>query len=318
MSGSGATSIARTVRDLARQLLVGQVRPHPAVERISSNNVAWARRFELVTDDLAAHRLAAIRCGSFAAHVYPTADEELVQLGADLIAWLFLFDDLYGEGSSDESLTALKERLRGFEGVLRTRELPREPTAFHRALLNLRERALVRADESWLERFANAMAAYFHGCELELPHRLARVPPDPLEYRRIRTLSIGGYPVFALIELETGLLDREEDELPIVQEARSTAALLCAWVNDIYSYPKEQLEQEPLNLVATLAHHYALPPEEAVAAAVKVFRTDLAMLEHQLESLRNEPFSTAVIEYVRGLERWVRGNSAWTGLCGRY
>src|SRR5690606_27051330 len=263
-------------------------------------------------------RLAAIRCGSFAAHVYPTADEDLVQLGADLIAWLFLFDDLYGEGRSDENPTTLGDRCRGFEGVLRTGELPRQANAFHRALLDLRERALARADRSWPERFANAMAAYFHGCELELPHRLAGVPPDPLEYRRIRALSIGAYPVFALIELETGLLTRGEEDLPLVQEARLTAALLCAWVNDIYSYPKEQRDQEPLNLVATLAHHYALRPEEAVTAAVKVFRTDLAILEHQLESIQNEPVSPTVIEYVRGLERWVRGNSAWTGLCGRY
>lgn len=318
MTSSGARNIARLVRDHAPQLLLGDVQPHPAVARVSTRNVAWARRFGLVSDDLAAQRLAAIRCGSFAAHTYPTADEELVQLGADLISWLYLFHDFYGEGRPDEEVAALTRRFVVFEGVLRTGVLPEDASPFHRALSDVRARVRSRSNDGWVERFADAMAAYFRGCELEHPHRLAGVPPEPREYRRVRSLSIGAYPAFALIELQTGLLTREERRSPQVMELCKTGALLCAWVNDIHSYPRERIEREPMNLVATLTHHYALSPDEALGAAIQVFRTDVAMLEALLDALQQQPVSAAVVEYARGVQRWVWGNSAWTGLSGRY
>ena len=326
MISSGARSIARLLRDHAPQLSLGNVQPHAALTRVSKRNVEWARRLGLVSDDLAAQRLAAIRCGSFAAHTYPTADEELVQLGADLISWLYLFDDLYGEGRPGDDVETLRERFSIFEATLRGGMLPEPPCPFHRALLDLRARVLAclndgandGSDDTWIDRFADAMAAYFHGCELEHPHRVAGVPPEPNEYRRVRSLSIGASPVFALIELQTGRLSREERESPQLRELCKTGALLCAWVNDIYSYPKERVEGEPMNLVATLAHHYSLVPDEALGAAVQVFRTDAAMFEALHDALEYRPVSATVRDYARGVRRWVRGNAAWTGLCGRY
>ena len=311
MTSFGARNISRLVRDHAPHGFVGDL--HPDVTLISTRNAEWARRWGLVLDGATARREAAVRCGTFAAHTYPTADEELVQLGADLVSWLCLLDDLSGEGLPGEA-TTLRQHYADFEVILRSGRLPVEPPPFHRALLDLRHRALARADRRWLERFADAMASYFRGCELEHCYRLAGVSPHPREHRELRSSSIGAQLVFALIELHTGLLTPLERASPQLMELRKTGALLCAWLNDISSYPKMCVAEEPLNLVAALARQHSLTPQEALAAAIQVFRTDAAMLEALLDALRYQAAPPAVLDFAQGVERWVRGNSAWTGL----
>ena len=88
----------------------GTFAPMLRKEKIASANAAWAKSFGLVSDDLSIARLAAIRCASCAAHTYANAPEAVVQLGADLITWLFLFDNRYGEGAADDDVSSLRVR----------------------------------------------------------------------------------------------------------------------------------------------------------------------------------------------------------------
>ena len=81
---------------------------HPAEHRITATTHEWATRFGLISGDLMSARHAAIRCGSFAAHTYPHASEALVGLGADLIAWLFIFDDCWGEGAPGDTQATMR------------------------------------------------------------------------------------------------------------------------------------------------------------------------------------------------------------------
>ena len=311
MTSFGARNIARLVRDHAPPGPGGDV--HPEITRVSARTAEWARRWELGSDG-AAQRLVATRCGSFAVHTYAAADEALVQLAADLVAWLCLFDALAGEGLPAQDTDVPRLRFTDFEATWREGELPGAPSPFHRALLDLRERALACADRHWLEGFADAMASYFRACELERLYRMAGIPPHPHEHRELRSSSTGALLVFALIELHTGLLTPAERASPQLRELCKTGALLCAWVNDISCYPKVCGEREPLNLVVALARQQSLGSQEALGAAIQAFRTDAAMLEALLDALRYQAVSRAVIDFAQGVERWVRGNSTWTGL----
>jgi len=294
------------------------VKPHAAEARVTSANAAWAKCFGLVSDDLSVARHAAIRCASCAAHTYPSAPEAVVELGADLITWLFLFDDRFGEGAADDDVRALRVRFASYEHTLSSGVLPASATVFHRALVDIRNRALALADDEWLERFAHSLGLYFQGCLLELPFRRAGRSPDVEEYRRMRSRSIGTFPVFDLIELSSGLLTCEEAGLADLLRAREIAALLCAWVNDLYSFPKERAAREPMNLVSILELHYGLDSADALGAAAEVFNTDLAVFEHVADIIREKNPSARVRGYLDGLDDWVHGNSAWTGLSGRY
>jgi hypothetical protein len=307
------------VRQAARRLPGRPVTPHHAVSQIDADNRAWVRRFELVAGDIAAARHAAIRCASFAAHTYAHRSSVVALLGADLISWLFLFDDRYGEGARGESASELEQNFATYERTVRDGTLPTEATPFHRALLDLRARALAIAGpkgQAWVGRFADSFAVYFAGCVKELPFRRAAEPPDLDTYRIIRSESVGAYPVFDLIELEGALL--EPHEVDAVSTSRHRAALLCAWVNDIYSFPKERADADPLNLVTVLKRQYGLTADEAMGAAVQVFEIDLAIFDASCAKLRETPLRSSVEAYLRGLDQWVHGNTAWTATSGRY
>ncbi len=293
---------------------------HPAEPRVSERNIAWARQLGLVTSDIEAARVAAIRCGSFAAHTYPCASEEVVQLGADLILWLYLFDDRVGEGKDAADSPALARTLDSYLEVLRTTVLPAEPTVFHESLSDIVWRARhLGADAAWVSRFATSMQSYFEGCVRELPYRRAGRIPSLSAYRSIRAQSVGAYPVFDLIELASEqLLSDDDAALSELASARELSARLCAWVNDVYSFPKERRDRDPMNLVAVIAREYALSDADALEQAVEVFNIVLDVLDAMAAVLRAKGVSAALDAYVGGLEDWVHGNRAWTGLCGRY
>jgi hypothetical protein len=314
-------ALGKLARRSARSMRSRTVIPHPASARVSAANVRWAERFELVTDDIARKKFAAIRCGSCAAHTFPGAHEAVVSIGADLIAWLFLFDDRYGEGSAADTVAAMRTRFATYQDAARTGHLPPETTPFHHALVDLRDRcrSLATDDDGWCQQFSQSLGGYFDGCLREQPFRRSAERLDLAEYRRVRALSIGLFPVFDVIQLEQiegPILSASDFAHPTVDRLRTSAALLCAWVNDVYSFQKEKKDGDPLNLVSVLAREYGLSVEEAMGAAAEVFNTDLALFEEDMASI--EDVGDSLRHYLQGLDDWVHGNLAWTGLCGRY
>jgi hypothetical protein len=303
--------IEDAVRLAVERLHHAPVTSHACGDAAETATRAWALRFGLVDGDGA--RLARIRCGSFAAHTYPRASAELVELGANLIAWLFLFDDRYGEG---HELAEMVEQFERCEAVLRDGETADEP--FPRALADLRARCVrLGAGPEWLSQFGESLGRYFHGCVLEYPYRTQRRPPTRATYRQLRCWSIGAYPVFDLIELSEGPASRPARFR--LGELRYLGALLCAWVNDIHSHRKEQHDGDPLNLVTVLHKDGGLALEAAYHAAVDHYLADLDRFRAARDALLEAPEVTDVDRAVaRGLSDWVHGNNAWTGTSGRY
>ena len=206
-----------------------------------------------------------------------------------------------------------------FSRVLRTGSLPANGGPFHVALADLRHEALALTQSGdWLDRWCDSFGRYFDGCLLEYRHRSDFSYASIDEYRRLRAWSIGTYPVFDLIEPAHGhILPNAIAWRPDLVALRERAALLCAWVNDIYSHAKEQADGDALNLVAVLQREYGLNTQEAFGAAAEVFNTDLTMFEDQKRVVVGL-HSEAVQSYVKGLEDWVHGNFSWTGLSQRY
>ena len=294
------------------------VHPSSHADRADKESVTWAAAYRLVRGDLALRRVRAIRCGSCAAHTYPTADGAVVVLGAKLITWLFLFDDAFGEGRQAIDSRELMDTFASYEGALRRGRLPRDPTPFHEALVDLGAEADRLGGSEWHGRFADSMARYFDGCLLERPYRRREEVPTLAAYRRLRAWSIGTFPVFDLIELaRDAVLSPDEASDPALAEVRERAALLCAWVNDVYSHRKESEESDPLNLVTVLGREFGLPEGEAFLAAAEVYNTDLALFDRRAAELRLDG-PPRVASVVRGLDDWVHGNYAWTALSRRY
>jgi hypothetical protein len=276
-----------------------------------------------VTDDISAAQLAAVGTGSFAAHSYPFAPTEVVRLVSDYVAWLFLFDDIHGEGADEMTQ---RNTLRSYEATLRTGTLAGEHTPFHDALLSITNRArALGADQGWVDRFAAGVAAYLEGCVREVPLRRVGAPPSLAEYRELRLLTVGGYALFDFIELATGKFLHHAPEMhdsssavASIARTRDTASHLFGWINDLHSFHKESQNGDPLNLVTVLRGQYGLSEVEAFASAVEVFNLELEVLQNSAAALRSSGVSEALDAYLTGLDDWIHGNLAWTRTCRRY
>ena len=294
------------------------VAPNHHGKAASRRSAEWALLHGLVDSEASWLKLRAIRCGSCAAHTYPEASAEVTEIGAKLITWLFLFDDAYGEGTGALDARELMETFASYETLLRTGRLPNDPTPFHHALADLRKDCAVRATPEWLERFATSMSRYFGGCLLEFPLRRSDEVPSVAQYRRLRGWAIGIQPVLNLVELANDeILSPKEASREDLVAMRELTALLCAWVNDVYSYGKEKRDGDPLNLVSVLAHEHGLTEPEAYEHAADLFNADLRAFEElRAEFERDAP--PHLQRYVQGLSNWIHGNFAWTGQSLRY
>lgn len=307
-------------RNAVESMKLSPVRQHREVRKVAAETVEWAARFSLASSAIELARVRSIRVGELAAYTFSREKQEVVQLGADLVTWLFLFDDAVGEAPAHMGCDEHRRLLASFERVIREQRVPEQASVFHHALLDLVTRACaLGADADWLSRFAHDMSDYFAGCADESQYRRSGQAPTVAAYRELRRQTVGTSPVFAIIELGvSGLVDAAEMARADVIEARGIAALLTAWVNDVYSFPKEAAAQDPLNLVITLATEYRLDVREALEQAVEVYNLDLLELERIIDEVRATRPSSALVAYLEGLLAWVHGNRIWTRLCGRY
>ena len=296
------------------------VRSHAEVQRVTHETVSWATRRGLASGDAELAHVQATRVGELAAFVCEREPIEVVQLSADLITWLFRFDDLVGEARPGISTPQHRDVLRSYERVICEQRLPSAPTGFHEALLDVVERAVaLGASADWIRRFALDMADYFEGCAAESEYRHAHRVPSLEAYRSLRARTVGTRPVFAIMELGVcGLVPRAEMAHLEFESARTLAALLTAWVNDVYSLPKELAARDPLNLVVVLANEHAVAIEDALELAIELYNSDLSLLERTVAQLRGQRPSIALDGYLAGLLAWVHGNRHWTKFCGRY
>jgi hypothetical protein len=311
-------SLSRLVFVSWAQMAGVSVEPHPCADAVERRNHTWALRFGLI-DHKSSSRLARIGCGSFAAHTYRTATPPVVELGANLITWLYLFDDAYGEGRRGASAARMRQRFDELEHMVRTGAAPAD-SPFARALADLVTRLTARVGDDWRHRFADSLARYFAGCLLELPYRRERRTPTATEYRALRRWSVGGLPVFDLIELTLPApLSPAMASAPELSRLREAAAELCAWVNDIFSYHKESSDDDSLNLVAVLMGDRKLTLPRAFAAAAELYNDDRRAFLALRDAFCARPDVDDVARaYVDGLVAWVHGNHAWTQTSQRY
>ena len=287
---------------------------------ISRRNIDWARCFGLVDNDIDAARARKIRVGDLAAYVNSRESVPITQLTADLVLWLFLFDDAVGECDPDLDERAHRDVLVSYLEVVRGERLGAHSSPLYLALLDLVLRARsLGATDAWMARFERDLSGYFEGCAREPAHRRAKKSPGVEAYRELRALSVGTSPAFAIIELgRAGIVDDDEMSREDVREIRKTAALLTAWVNDVYSYPKESAAGDPLNLVIVLCSLYEIEPAVALELATEIYNLDLLEFERMALEVEASGCSVELREYFRGLADWIHGNRVWTKLCGRY
>lgn len=292
---------------------------HAPPVSFDASTLAWVKRFGLVREAKQTAGFERIICGTAARFGFFSASPEVVGIAADLISWLFLFDDAYPEGTYRFDVKGLEATCARYLNLLENFPHAAPHSNFARALVDLFERMSRHAPPSWMQRFIESFRYYCGGCIREAHFRQSNSIPSVSEYMNLRRASFGYAPVADLMELIFGTyLTDEERWSPTVVRLRTLGVDISACVNDLYSYEKESAVGDMCNVVRVVELNEARSPEAACARVGQMHDEalgQLLLLESQLNAI---PTSPAIRNLARAIREWSQGHHDWSIRCRRY
>jgi hypothetical protein len=287
---------------------------HESLDRASCD---WLQSFNVL--DLKSRTwLERIQPGKLAAYSFGYGGHERARLCTDLIAWLFLFDDAYAEGTLADDTLSLRRQHQRYDALFKGDFDAGPQNPFGRSLGDLFKRLSTIAPMSWVMRLAASVRGYLDGCELETTFRARKSTPSIQAYLWFRDRSIGVYPMLDMIEFAgNSYLLAEEVTDPIVIAMRRSGNLVIALTNDLHSSNKESTEAESFNAVLVTQRQFGLARPEAMASVTDLQATLRGDFEHYARVC--EPHaSQGLKDLVSHIPVWIDGNQRWSSECPRY
>ncbi|MGV9312772.1 selina-4(15),7(11)-diene synthase [Streptomyces sp. NPDC003691] len=293
---------------------------HPRHATIEARTAAWAEAFRIGSPELRG-RLVRHDIGTFSARILPDGREEVVELLADFVLWLFGVDDGYCEesdlGRRPGDLVGVLHRL------LRVAQDPGGPflrsDPLAAGLRDLRARIDRFGTYTQSTRWVDALREYFFSVVWEADHRRAGTVPDLNDYTLMRLYDGAATVVFPLLEMAHGdeLRPGERDH-PAVRALCEMTSFIISWDNDIFSHHKEASGNGfYLNALRVLQHHQGLSPADALTTAIGQ-RDRVMCLFLKLAEQRRRTGSPELCRYLDGLRHFVRATQDWSVSSLRY
>ena len=304
--------------------------PFPArvndhVGEIRDQALRWAADFGLVSTDDGLRRLTRANAAELAGRACPDARPEQLRLLADLITWLFAFDDSCdddGLGHDPARLAPVVGRLLDVLDLLGAPASSESavgsgPTAA--ALHDLCRRLRAQDRPHLLLRFADQMRDYLLALLWEAANRERARVPQLAEYLQMRRHTGGVRPSLTLTDLAHGTTgEAARRTAPQISVLDNLATDLVCWSNDIFSYDKESRQGgDGHNLVVVLARATGRPERSGLVEAAEWFNTTLqTYLRVEAELLVDADAET--IGFVTARRCWIRGSYDWSLNASRY
>ena len=298
----------------------GQWRPRPLRNRYASaierDTLAWLRSYGIGCRASEAERLRKFNCAMYGGYSMPIADYRAGLLVTQFISlWLFWDDVQVEEEQSwdiEEVITALTD---GGVGAGASR--------YVRAWHDIGQRLRRTQSERWLRRLASTMRQWLANAKVEtaMAKRLKDgVYPEFQQLFDCRTISIGMYPTFHLIEFAEGVeLPDDFHDHPVVIEMKRLASRLVGVGNDLGGLAKD-IHNRWLNLVLVLSAESGVSVSEAFQAVVDIHNADVEQFDRQASQLPSWDVETdeLVAGWVQAVRYNVHGFTLWEATAQRY
>ncbi|KAG0597868.1 hypothetical protein M758_12G026700 [Ceratodon purpureus] len=175
------------------------------------------------------------------------------------------------------------------------------------------------SNAEWFNTFVEGINEWFQAsisshADIVSGHNLC--VQDLRSYSRMRAGNFGGTFIQLLQEFASDCyLTEEMRSLPFMLEAKSAATMHMAFVNDIYSYHKESMQEEnPRNLITVLMESEEKTFVQAVHAAI-----GLANLHARtILDLELKTSNSAVQRHLQGLKELIAGQLYYSTVQKRY
>jgi len=249
--------------------------------------------------------------GTLAALCFPlVAPNSRIQPLVRWILWGIMLDDYY-EPCSISELQDIRQRL---IAILEGEQPKLWDNGIYWQAAALRDDLKALMPDHWMERFIVHQDTQLEGMILESPYKIAGCSPSLEDFIHIRELSVAIYPMLDLLEVQEGTALPDTIVMdPVVRRLARLATRMTAWLNDLYTLPKELLrDNDPFNLVLVLQRERQLSLEEAYGAALDIHNADLEEFLSLEASLPDfGAYSDAVRNYVRDMGLMLQGQQTW-------
>lgn len=286
-----------------------------ALER---RTLSWLREYGMGAELDEAERLRRFDVGRYGGYSLPHAGFEAALLVTQYISlWLF-WDDLQVEDELGWNVGHVVQALHG----------EWQPTSsesrYLAAWADLGTRLRGQRSPAWLARLSSSMLQWLENAKREaewaLSFRERRICPDLDDLFACRTISIGMYPTFHLIELCEGIeLDDAFHGHAEIRELKRLASRLVGLGNDLGGVAKD-LKDRWLNLVPVTAERRQLSLTAAFAAVVDAHNADVLVFDRLASRLPSFGPDTDVFVpgWVQAVRHNVYGFALWESLAERY
>ena len=292
------------------------------VEQVGEICGAWVSSSGIIRCEQMQKRYDQMDVARLAGLCYPDAPLDRLIFIAKFFTWVFLEDDVYDNGEIVHDPRQVEETFALYAEVLSGRIDGSRHGVMTTELGRMRAELAAVMPRPWMTRFCASMEDFwFRGvlCESEL--RQAKRVPLLDDYMKMRVYSIGVVPVMQLVEFASGfalpnnlVFERK------LQELSWLTARIIGYTNDIFSFEKERLVDDPHNYLYVLTHNKKLNLSQAMDQLIRDHETDLAALQTVIASLPAFGVDVAaqVKQYIEGHCVWIRGVFDWQRSSKRY
>jgi Terpene synthase family 2, C-terminal metal binding len=285
-----------------------------AIER---ETLAWLASYGIGRSCDEAEKLRKFNCGTYGGYSLPAANYQTALLVTQFISlWLF-WDDAQVEEEDDFCIEAVLE-------ALISATAPRAPSRYLAAWADIGRRLRRTQSAAWLDRLEATMREWLENARIET--RLAQefkrrgACPDFKTLFDCRTISIGMFPTFHLIEFAEGFeLDESFHRHDSVVALKRLASRLVGLGNDLGGLAKDISNRWP-NLVLVLMEQSSLKIEDAFERIVDIHNADVEEFDRlALEMPSRESWTDALIHgWVQAVRHNVFGFTLWESTAERY
>jgi len=291
---------------------------NPYAAALERSTLRWLREYEMGVEPEERERLRRFDVGRYGGYSLPHAAFEPALLVTQYISlWLF-WDDLQIEDDSGCNVDHVLQALHG--------EWPRakSESRYLVAWANLGKRMRRQRSPAWLARLSSSMLQWLENAKRETEwacaYRQRRLGVEIDDLFACRTISIGMYPTFHLIELCEGIeLDDAFHGHPDVRELKRLASRLVGMGNELCGVAKD-LKERWLNLVPLTAERRQLSLTAAFAALVDDHNADVLAFDAVASRLPSFGIDTDILVsgWVQAVRHNVYGFALWESLAERY
>lgn len=291
---------------------------NPYASALEKRTLAWLRSYGMGEEPGEHERLRRFDVGRYGGYSLPHAGFDAALLVTQYISlWLF-WDDLEVEDEFGCNVGHLLQALRGEWQPISS------ASRYLAAWADLGARLRSMRSSAWLDRLTNSMLQWLENAKRETDwarnYRERRLGVDIDELFACRTISIGMYPTFHLIELCEGIeFDVSFDDHAEIRELKRLASRLVGLGNELGGVAKD-LQDCWLNLVPMTAERRQLSLTAAFAEVVDAHNADV--LEFDALAARLSSVGSDADAFVPGWVQAVRHNvygfALWESLAERY